>query len=76
MAERHVVETTYRGRNCVGQWWVEDGQLHVENELGSLSGSPVGHNPRMFALPSEVAAKLLWQLLRQQDPNPSFFDWL
>jgi hypothetical protein len=75
MTERHLVETAYRGERCLGQWWVEDGQLHVENEFGSLSGSPVGRNPRAIALPSEAAERLLWQLLRKQDPNRPFFSW-
>lgn len=75
MAERHPVETTYRGKRCVGEWWVEGGLLHVQNEAGAVSGSPVGPNPRAIALPSEAAEKLLRQLLRKQDPKRPFFDW-
>jgi hypothetical protein len=75
MAERHLVETTYRGKRCSGQWWMEDAQLYVENEFGALSGPALGWNPRSVVLPSETAAKLLWKLLRKQDPNRPFFDW-
>lgn len=74
-AERHLVETSYRGQRYCGQWWIEDGQLHVENEFGSLTGSPVGPNPRTVAFPPEAAAKLLWRLVRKQDLKRPFFGW-
>jgi hypothetical protein len=75
MAERHQIEIIYRGRSCMGEWYVEDGKLHVISSLGSKSGPAVGRNPRALSLPSELAAQMLWDLARAADPKRPFFDW-
>jgi hypothetical protein len=75
MAERHQFEITYRGRCCTGEWYVEDGELHVISPLGSKSGPAVAMRGRSVSLPSELAAQMLWELARAADPKRPFFDW-
>lgn len=82
MAERHPVETTYKGKRYSGEWWVEDGLLHVRSEFGSASGPLYGSGaarPRRPApqmpLPSDTAEGMLWDLLRKRDPKRLFFYW-
>lgn len=71
MSERHDIETTYRGKRIVGQWYIEGGQLHVVSPLGRKSGPlVVGHS-----LPSELAVNLLWEIARKADPRRRLFYW-
>jgi len=72
--DRRPVTVDYRGRAVQGEWWVEGGQLHVSNELGTISGA-VAVPGRSIVLPSKLAERLLWRLARQQDPKPPFFSW-
>jgi hypothetical protein len=75
MGERHYVEADYRGRRVEGEWYIEDGELHVVSVLGRDS-SPAGTmGGRIMQLPSERAVKILQRIARAADPNPSFFYW-
>jgi hypothetical protein len=74
VAERHAVETIYRGRRVAGEWFVEDGRVHVTSDLGNESVS-LGGNGRSTILPSETAERLLWQMARKADPKRSIFFW-
>lgn len=71
MPERHQVRTTYRGKVYEGEWYVEDALVHLDSAYGRASGSLV--TGRSMRLPSETAERLLWRLLRDADPKPTFW---
>jgi hypothetical protein len=70
--ERHAVQTTYRGQIVSGEWYVEDGQLHVVSPLGRSSGPAVSAS-RTIVLPSVLAQRMLWRMAKQADPKKPFF---
>ena len=74
MVQRYLVETVYRGRTCKGEWYVEDGLLHVTSTYGYKTG-PVATGERFISLPSEIAKQMLWELVKSRDPKPPFFTW-
>ncbi len=74
MPERHPFEITYRGERYAGEWRVEDGLVHVTSAYGATSGPAVGMG-RAMSTPSERAQRLLWELIRSNDPKRSFFYW-
>jgi hypothetical protein len=71
---RRGVETVYRGKRVVGEWWVEDGELHVSSMLGDKHWS-AGRLAAVGTLPSEAAVGLLWEVARAADPKRPFFYW-
>lgn len=71
---RRTVETIYRGKRVVGEWWVEDGELHVSSPLGGKHWS-AGRLASVGTLPSEAAEGLLWEVAREADPKRPFFYW-
>lgn len=73
-AVRRTVETRYRGRRIDGEWFVEDGELHIVSSFGTMS-QPVGPLAIGASLPSEAAKLLLWQLAREADPHRPFLYW-
>ena len=81
MPDRRVVETIYRGKRYSGEWWIEDAILRLESEFGSDSrplfgpGAPQPLKANHFALPSDRAQGLLWDILRRRDPHRPFFYW-
>ena len=74
MAQRYLVETEYRGRTCRGEWYVEDGLLHVTSTYGYKSG-PVAWRGKFITTPADIAKHMLWELAKAKDPKPPFFYW-
>ena len=74
MAEIHAVSITYRGRRCDGEWYVQDGLLHVRCPYGETSGPPIGGG-RSISTPAERAQRMLWRLVRDADPHKSIMDF-
>lgn len=74
MSQRHPIEITYRGKSYRGEWYVEGVLLHVVCEHGSKSGA-VAVMSNSISMPSELAAELFWQLMREKDPKRPFLYW-
>jgi len=74
MSQRHAIEITYRGQRYSGEWYVEGAEVHVICAHGSKSG-PAAVPSRVVSLPSELAAEIFWQLMRENDPKRPLFYW-
>jgi hypothetical protein len=72
MPQRHPVETLYRGERYVGEWYIEDGQLHLVSPHGRMSGPAVTLSYPSSS-PAGRAEGMLWRLMRSKDPKPPFF---
>jgi hypothetical protein len=74
MTERRSIQITYRRQTYSGQWWIEGNLLHVTSSIGSKSGPSVKVG-RALSVPSELAAQMLWDLARANDPKRPLFYW-
>jgi hypothetical protein len=74
MTQRHPIEIIYRGERLAGEWYVENGSLHVTSVHGRMSGAATGCGS-VIASPSVMAKGMLWKLARAADPKRSFWDW-
>lgn len=72
--QRRAVEVTYRGDRYQGEWFVRDGRVHVLGYHGSAS-APAAAPGMLISMPSSIAEGLLWQILREADPDRPFFYW-
>jgi hypothetical protein len=66
------VETVYRGKRYVGEWYIQDGQLHLVSPEGRASGPAVTLS-FPGSSPAGRAEGMLWRMMRAKDPNRPFF---
>lgn len=70
--QRRPVETVYRGKRYAGEWYVQDGQVHLVSPEGRASGPAVTWAfPR--SSPAGRAEDMLWRMMRAKDPKRPFF---